>query len=171
MLRAPLNLALSVPSDGAFTASLHSLCQASPPSLDKNTSSSDQSQIELLQFAAMPPSPLATGPAEHSVPIFPQGPSKSRSAAVRPPRGLLSSRLSNPNSLSLSSEQRGSSPRSISGASSALPPTAPGPSCAQEPRAGDRDEPWRGCSFMGSSGEFCVIHGKELNALWRRGVK
>ncbi|KAK4831309.1 hypothetical protein QYF61_016798 [Mycteria americana] len=63
-------------------------------------------------------------------------PFKYWKAAIRSPRSLLFSRLNNPNSPSLSPQQRCSSPRIIFVASSGPAPTAPCPSCAEDPRAG-----------------------------------
>jgi len=57
---------------------------------------------------------------------------------MRSPRSLPYSRLNSPSSPGLSSQQRGSSPRIIAGASSGPAPTASGLSCAEGPRAGRR---------------------------------
>jgi len=59
-------------------------------------------------------------------------------ATIRSPRSLLFPRLSSPSSPSLFSQQRGSSPRIIAGASSGPTPTAPRLSCAEGSRAGCR---------------------------------
>ena len=59
-------------------------------------------------------------------------------AALRSPCNLLFPRLSSPSSPSLSSQQRGSSPRIMAGASSGPAPTAPALSCAEGSRAGRR---------------------------------
>jgi len=57
---------------------------------------------------------------------------------LRSPQTLPFPSLSSPSSPSLSSQQRGSSPQVIAGASSGPAPTAPALSCAEDSRAGRR---------------------------------
>jgi len=57
---------------------------------------------------------------------------------MRSPQSLVFSRLNNPNTLSLSSQQRGSRPQIIFVASSGPVPTGPCLSCAEGSRAGCR---------------------------------
>jgi len=71
-------------------------------------------------------------------PAFLQPPFKYWKAAMRSPRSLLLSRLPSPSSPNLSSQQRGSSPRIIAGASPGPAPTAPVLSRAEGSRAGCR---------------------------------
>ena len=65
-----------------------------------------------------------------SLSSFLAGPFTYWQAAVRSPRSRLFSRLNSPNSLSLSSQQRGSSPQIIFVASSGPSPAGPCLSCA-----------------------------------------
>jgi len=77
-----------------------------------------------------------------SLSSFLVSPFRYQNAALRSPQSLLFPRLNSLNSLSLSSQQRGSSPRIIFVASSGPTPTAPGLSCAQGSRAGHGTPGW-----------------------------
>jgi len=79
----------------------HSHCKFLPYIQPKST---------LPQFKNITPCPVTTGLATKTVPIFPVGPFRYWQAAIRSPRSLLFSRLNSPNSLSLSSWERCSSP-------------------------------------------------------------
>ena len=92
----------------------------------------------------MTPCPITPCPCKKSLSSFPVGPFSYWKVAVRSLWSLLFSRLNNPNSLSLSSQQRGSSPQIIAGASSGPAPTAPGLPYAEGSSAGCR--PPRGVS-------------------------
>ena len=81
---------------------------------------------------------------------------RSLQAALRCPRSLPFPRLNSPSSPSLSSQQRGSSPQIIAGASSGPAPPAPGLSCAEGSRAGCR-APTESQSGGGWKGPLWVI--------------
>jgi len=82
--------------------------------------------------------PVTTGPAKRLSPSFLQASFKYWKAATRSSRTLLFYRLNSPNSPSVSSQQRFSSPQIISVASSDPAPTGPCLSCAEGSRAGCR---------------------------------
>ena len=86
-------------------------------------------------------------------------------AALRSPPSFLLSRLTSPSSLSLSSQQRGSSPRIMAGASSGPTPTAPALSCAEGSRAGRRTP--RGVSAERGRGAESPLSGKRLQLHYR----
>ncbi|NWW54203.1 SHAN3 protein, partial [Pedionomus torquatus] len=82
-----------------------------------------QSKSPLFQFKTLPPCPVPPLPDQESLSSSPGAPFRSWKAAPSSPRSLLFSRLNSPSSLSLSSQQRGSSPLSILVASAGpLPP-------------------------------------------------
>jgi len=89
------------------------------------------SKSALSQFKAITPCPVTPCPCPSPSPALSQ-PLQALAAAPRSPRSLLLPRLSSPSSPSLSSQQRGSSPWVIAGASSGPAPTAPALSCAEE---------------------------------------
>ena len=98
------------------------------------------SNLHLLSFSLKPlPFVLSLHALVKSPsPAFLQAQFKYWMVVVRSPHRLLFSRLNSPNSLSLSSQQRCSSPRIIFVASSGPAPTAPCPSCTEGSRAGCR---------------------------------
>jgi len=137
LLRAPSNLALSVSRDGASITSLGNLGQGLTTLTVKNVfliSSLNLPSLSLkplllvlpLQALVKSPSPALWQPLQ------------ALAAALRSPCSLLFPRLNSPSSPSLSSQQRGSSPQIIAGASSSPAPTAPALSCAEGSRAGRR---------------------------------
>jgi len=85
-------------------------------------------------------------------------------AALRSPWSLLLSRLKSPSSPSLSSQQRGSSPRIIAGASSGPAPTAPALSCAEGSRAGRRTP--AGSQQSGAEGQNPLPHPGSSPRCW-----
>ncbi|KAK4827407.1 hypothetical protein QYF61_017837 [Mycteria americana] len=91
LLKAPSNLALNTSREGASTTSLGN-------------------QFQCLIFKAITPCPITTCPCKKSLSSFLVGPFRYWKATIRFPRSLLFSRLNNPNSLSLPSQERCSSP-------------------------------------------------------------
>ena len=138
LLRAPSNLAWNVFRDGASTTSLGNLCQCFTTLSVKNFFLI--SSLNLPSFG-LKPSPLVLSQQallKDLSPSFLKAPIKYWKAPLRSPLVLLFPRLTSPRSPSLSSQQRGSSPRVIAGASSGPAPTAPALSCAEGSRAGRR---------------------------------
>jgi len=111
VLRALSNLVLNVSRDGASTTSLGNPFQCFTTLIVKN--------FFLLSSPNLPcfslkPSPLVLSLLsllKRLSPSFPSAPFKHWKAAIRSPRSLLFSRLNKPNSLSLSSQERCSSPQ------------------------------------------------------------
>jgi len=96
-----------------------------------------QSEPTRLQCEAIPPCPVTPHACPSPSPALSQH-LQALAAALRSPCSLLLPRLSSPSSPSRSSQQRGSSPRIMAGASSGPAPTAPALSCAEGSRAGRR---------------------------------
>jgi len=90
------------------------------------------------QFTTIVPCPITTCPSKKPVPIFLIGPLWILKTRRKSAQSLLFPRRNSPSSPSLSSQQRGSSPRTIAGASSGPAPPAPALSCAEGSRAGHR---------------------------------
>ena len=110
LLRAPSNLALNTAREGAATASLGNLFQCFTTLMLKNFFQT--SNLNLPSFS-LQPFPLVL--SLHTLvispsPSFLEAPFWYWKAAVRSPWSLLFSRLNSPNSLSLSSQERCSSP-------------------------------------------------------------
>jgi len=137
VLRAASSLALSTAREGAATASLGSLGQCFTTLMVKNFF--PISNLNLPSFSLEPfalsyhCTPLCKAPLHPSC-----RPLQALAAALRSPQSLLFSRLNSPNSLSLSSEERCSSPWIIFVASSGPVPTHPCPSYVGGSRAGRR---------------------------------
>ena len=137
VLQALSNLALSTAREGAVTASLGNVGQGLTTLTVKNFFL--LSNLNLPSFSLkLLPLVLSLHALFKSPSPSPSQPLQTLAAALRSPRSLLFPRLSSPSSPSLSSQQRGSSPRIIAGASSGPAPTAPALSCAQGSRAGCR---------------------------------
>jgi len=134
VLKAPSSPALNTAREGAATASLGSLCQGLTTLTGKNFFLLSKSP--LFHLEAITPCPITTCPCKKSFSSFIVGPFRYWKAAVSCPQSLLFSRLKSPNSLSLSSQQRCSSPWIIVVASSGPAPTSPGLSCAEGSRDG-----------------------------------
>jgi len=110
LLKVPFSLALNASREGASTTSLGNLFQCLTTPTVKN--------FFLISSLNLPSSSLKPF---HLVlllhvliktfsPVFPSAPFRYWKAAVKSPQSLLSSRLRSPNSLSLSSQGRCSSP-------------------------------------------------------------
>ena len=138
LLKAPSHLALNTAREWAATASLDNLCQCLTTVLVKKFLPCIQSKSTLPQFKAITHVLLL----QTLLKVFPHLSYKPAlkywKASMKSLWSLLFSRLNNPNSLSLSSQQRGSSPRIIFVASSGPSPTCPCLSCAEGSRAGCR---------------------------------
>jgi len=92
----------------------------------------------LFQLETITPCPITTCPCKKSLSSFLVGLFRYWKTTLRSPHSLLFSRLNSPNVLSLSSQQRGSSPHIIAVASSGPAPTGPCLSCAEGSGAGRR---------------------------------
>ena len=124
VLRAPSSLALNPAREVAATASLGSLGQGLITLMVKNFVLI--SILNLPSFSLKPlPCPVTPGPCHKPLSSSLADPFRHWQAALRSPCSLLFSRLNRPSSPSLSSRQRGSSPRIIAGASSGPAPTGP----------------------------------------------
>ena len=144
VLRAPSSLALNPAREGTATASLGSLllwaaslgslCQGLTTLIVKSFFLTSTLKYTLFQFKDITPCPTPTCPCQKSLSSFLVGPFRYWNAAW----SLLFSGLNNPNSLSLYSQQRCSSPWIIFVASSGPTPRGPGLSCAEGSRAGCR---------------------------------
>jgi len=119
VLKAPSSLALSTAREGAVTVPLGSLGQG----LTTRRVPYIQSKSPLFQREAITPCPLTPCPCKKFLSSFLAGPFRYSQAVVRSPRSLLFPRLNSPISLSISSQQMGSSPQIISVASSGPTPT------------------------------------------------
>jgi len=89
------------------------------------------SKSALFQLEAITPCPVAPCPFKNSLSSSLLGPFRYWQAAIRSPWSLGFSRLNSPNSVSLSSQQRCSSPHVIAMACSGPTPAGPCPSCAE----------------------------------------
>ena len=93
----------------------------------------------LFQLEAITPCPVTKCPCKNPLSSFrcwKAGPFRHWKAAIRSPHSLLFSRMNNPNSLSLSSQEGRSIPLSFLWPSSGLAPIGLCPSCAEGSRAG-----------------------------------
>jgi len=132
LLKAPSNLALNTARKRAATASLGNMCQGLNTLTVKN--------FFLISNLNLPSCSLQPLPLVLSLHALVKSPSPSFlqprfrywKAALRSPQSLLFSRLNSTNSLSLSSQERCSSPRIHFVASSGPAPTGPCLSCAEE---------------------------------------
>ncbi|XP_053907020.1 uncharacterized protein LOC128849388 isoform X2 [Cuculus canorus] len=135
-LQTPSNLAWNPSRDGAAPLLWATWARASPPS-QENISPQDLISISPLAAQSLPPHPIPALCDPEPLPSFPGAPFSAGSCS-KVSWSLLSFRLNNPNSLSLASYGRFSSPGIISVVSSGLTPTAPCPPCAQDSRTGLR---------------------------------
>jgi len=147
LLRALSSLSLNDSRDEASPTSLGNLCQGFITLIVKIFFLISSLNLP-FHFKAVTPSSVAMGPAKMFVPIFLISPLQALADALRSPHSFLF-RLNSPSSPSLSSQQRGSSPRIIAGASFG---PAPGLSCAEGSRAGHRT-PGGGSHQSGAEGQ------------------
>jgi len=110
--QSPPNLAWDVPRDGASTASLGNLCQGLTTLIVKNFFLIATLNLPSLSLKPLP-LVLSQQALQKSFPSFLVIPLQALAAALRSPCSLLLPRLPSPSSPSLSSQQRGSSPRII----------------------------------------------------------
>jgi len=113
LLNAPSSLALNTAREGAATPSLGNLCQCLTTLRVKDFFLT--SNLNPLSFS-LKPLPLVLSLhdlVKSPSPAFSQPAFSYWMAAVRPPRSLLSSRLTSPSSRSLSSQEECSSARTV----------------------------------------------------------
>ena len=138
LLRAPSSLALHASRDGASTTSRGNLGQGLTTLIVKNFFLLSSLILPSLSLKPSPLVLLLQALVKSPFSSFLVGPFKCWKAALRSPQTLPFPRLPSPSSPSLSSQQRGSSPGIMAGASSGPAPTAPALSYAEGSGAGRR---------------------------------
>ncbi|KAK4819472.1 LOW QUALITY PROTEIN: hypothetical protein QYF61_004698 [Mycteria americana] len=113
LLRAPSNLTLNVSRDGASTTSLGNLFQCFTTLIVKNFFLQSSLNLPSLSLKLLLLVLSQQALLKSLSPSLLEAPFKDWKAVIRSPRSLLFSRLNNPSSLSLSLEERCSSPRII----------------------------------------------------------
>ena len=134
--KTPSNLTLNTSNDGISTASLGNPFQCPSSLTVKKFPPYAQSKPTLFQLKNVAPCPVITGRGKTSLPIFLISPLHILKGCNKV--SLEPSLHQAPNSLSLSSQHRDSSPQIVPVASSGPAPTGPCLYCTEGSRAGCR---------------------------------